>query len=413
MTQFLGALTYNWPLKLMAVALATLLYAALVIAQNAQTRDVSVPIEASNKPAETIVIGTLGEVSEIRYFVEDQTNVTITSANFVATVDLSQVQPGLQSQSVRVNVESADPRIRVISSTPAFVSVKLEKIDTKDVPVDVVPGPVPEGLAIDPPVASLTVATVRGAQSDVVRVVAVRAVVPIDNSGIHVDRDFALAPIDDLGERVREVEVEPASVHVSMLVFKNRTTASVPIVPDIVGSLSPGYEVERVTLSATVVSLQGEAADLATIANARTEPIPLDGRTADFDVTVPFALPAGVTPVTPVTVDVHVSVRAVTESRTFNAGVVPIGARSDRTYALSAQQVQLTIGGSPVDLDRLSGATLTVNANVADLDVGVHQVTLTISVQAGLNVIAIAPATVTVTIGATTPSGGPPPSAGG
>ena len=284
MTRFLGALTYNWPLKLMAVALATLLYAALVIAQNAQTRDVSVPIEASNKPAETIVIGTLGEVSEIRYFVEDQTNVTITSANFVATVDLSQVQPGLQAQSVRVNVESADPRIRVISSTPAFVSVKLEKIDTKDVPVDVVPGPVPEGLAIDPPVASLTVATVRGAQSDVVRVVAVRAVVPIDNSGIHVDRDFALAPIDDLGERVREVEVEPASVHVSMLVFKNRTTASVPIVPDIVGSLSPGYEVERVTLSATVVSLQGEAADLATIANARTEPIPLDGRTADFDV---------------------------------------------------------------------------------------------------------------------------------
>ncbi len=86
---------------------------------------------------------------------------------------------------------------------------------------------------------------------------------------------------------------------------------------------------------------------------------------------------------------------------------MPIGARSDRTYALSVQQVQLTIGGSPVDLDRLSGATLTVNANVADLDVGVHEVTLTISVQAGLNVIAIAPATVTVTIGATHSVGRP------
>ncbi len=414
MTRLLGALTYNWPLKLMAVALATLLYAALVIAQNAQTKDVTVQIDGTGQPANTIVAGgTLGEVTEIRYFVENQANITITSANFTASVDLSQVQPGPQAQSVRVTIVSADPRIRVISSTPAFVSVKLEKIEPKVVPVIVLPGTIPNGLDVAPAEQSLTEATVRGAQSDVARVSAARAVVPIDSSALDIDRDFPLVPVDELGERVLGVDVEPASVHVSMLVYKDRTTASVPIVPDIVGSLSAGFEVERVTLSATVVSLQGEAADLATIANARTEPISLDGRTADFDVTVPFALPAGVTPVAPITVDVHVTVRAVTESRTFNAGVVPIGARPDRTYSLSVQQVQLTIGGSPVDLDRLSGATLTVSANVADLDVGVHEVTLTIAVQAGLSVIAIAPATVTITIGTSAPSGGPPPSSGG
>jgi YbbR domain-containing protein len=413
MTRLIGAIVYNWPLKVMAIALASLLYAALVIAQNAQSRDVSVTIQPTNKPGNTIVIGNLGEVSEIRYFIEDQANVTITSANFSASVDLSGVQPGPEARSIPVTVQSADPRIRVISSTPAFVSVKLERIETKVVPVEVLPGAPPDGIDTEPPVASLTEATVRGAQSDIARVTAVRAAFPIDNSAISIDRDFPLAPVDELGERVREVEVEPATVHVAMKVFKNRTIASVPIDLNIVGSLGPGFEVARVTSSAALVSIQGEAATLADIANARTLPISLDGRTADFDVTVGFDLPAGVTAVTPTQVQVHVFLRAVTLSRTFGAGIVLTGARSDRTYALSVQGGQLTIGGSPVALDRLSGAALTLNANVTGLDIGVHQVTLTITVEAGLSVLAISPATVTVTIGPGAPPASAAPSGGG
>ena len=398
MSRILGALTYNWPLKLMAIALAALLYAGLVLSQNTQSRDVSVPIEGSNQPAGTILIGSLGEVSEIRYFVTDQSNVAVTSSNFSAHVDLGQVQPGPASQSVRVSVESADPRIQVLSNTPAFVSVKLEQVEPKVVSVVVVPGPIPSGLDVSPPQQSINTATVRGAQSDIARVTQVRAVVPVDTSGIDIDRDFPLTPVDELGEPVRSVDVEPSSVRVTMTVFKDRTTATVPIVPGVTGNLAAGFEVARVTLSVPVVSLEGDAADLANIATASTEPISIEGRTTDLDTTVGFALPQGVTAVAPQQVRVHVFVRAVLESRTFSAGIVMNGARADRAYALSTGQTQVTIGGSPADLDRLSGATISASANVADLDVGVHQVTLTLSVQAGLNVIAISPETVTVTV---------------
>lgn len=398
MSRLLGAIVYNWPLKLMALALATLLYAGLVVSQNSQSRDVSVQIQALNQPAGTILIGSLGEVSEIRYFVTDQSNVTVNSANFSAHVDLSQVQPGPESQSVRVAVESADPRIQVQSATPAFVSVKIEKIEPKEVTVVVVPGPIPAGLDIRLPEQSIRTATVRGAQSDVARVTQVRAIVPIDTSGVDIDRDFPLTPVDELGERVGGVDVEPSSVRVTMVVFKDRTTASVPIVPAIVGSLGEGFEVARVSVSVPVVSLEGDAADLANIATASTAPISIEGRTADLDTTVAFDLPPGVTAVAPQQVRVHVFIRAVTESRTFNAGVVLTGQRADRTYAVSLAQVQVTIGGSPADLDRLTGSTISVSANVAGLDVGTHQVTLTISVQAGLRVLAISPATATVIV---------------
>jgi YbbR domain-containing protein len=411
-SRLLGAIVYNWPLKLMALALATLLYAGLVFSQNAQTRPVSVPIVAANQPAGTILISALGEVSDIRYFVTDQSDVTFTSSNFSAQVDLAQVQAGPESQSVRVVVVSADPRIQVLAATPAFVSVRLEKVEPKDVPVVVIPGAVPDGLEIRPPEQSLKTATVRGAESDIARVTQVRALVPIDASGIDIDRDFTLTPVDEIGEPVRGVDVEPSTVRVTMVVFKDRTTATVPIVPTIAGELGAGFEVVRVSVSAPVVSLEGDASDLADLTTARTQPISIAGRTSDLDTTVGFDLPSGVTAVAPQQVLVHVFVRAVSESRTFNAGIVVTGARPDRTYALSVDQALLTIGGSPPDLDRLSGAALVVSANVADLEVGTHDVTLTISVQAGLTVLAISPVSVTVTI-ASAASPAPSPSGGG
>lgn len=408
MTRLFGAIVYNWPLKLMAIALATLLYGGLVYSQNSLSVPVLVPIQGSNQAADTILIGSLGEVNLIRYFVSDQSNVAITSTNFTARVDLSGIQPGPTAQSVKVIVESADPRIQVISAEPAYVSVKLERVAPKQVPVVVVPGPVPSGLDVQPPKAFLQVATVRGAESDIARVAAVRAEVQIDGSGIDIDRDFPLTPVDGLGEPVRGVDVEPATVRVTMLVFKDRTTATVPIVPTVTGEPAAGFEVVRVTLDVAVASLQGDAEDLANVATARTQPVSIDGRTSDLDASVAFDLPQGVTPVTPDTVHVHVTIRAVTESRTFTAGIAVAGARPDRTYALSVETALVTIGGSATDLDQLNGGSLSVTADVAGLDVGTHQVPLTVDVQPGLNVVAISPERVTIVVAEASGSAAPP-----
>jgi YbbR domain-containing protein len=411
-SRILGAIVYNWPLKLAAIALATLLYVGLIFSENVQSSAVSIKVDAVNPPRDTIMIGALGEVTNIRYFVTDQADVSVQSANFTASVDLSSVEPGPQAQSVRIQIISADPRIQVVSSTPAFVSVHLEKVASTDVSVDVVPGPVPDGLAIGDPKPSLDKVTVRGAASDIARVSAVRVDVAIDSSGIDIDRDFPMTPVDQLGERVNNVEVEPATVHVQMAVFKDRSTATVPITPIVVGSLAPGFEVGRITLSAPTVAIEGDAADLANVPDLRTQSISLDGRTADFDVTVGFDLPQGVLVLNPPTVDVHVAIRAVNSSRSFTAGIVLAGARPDRGYALSVPSALVTIGGSPADLDRLNGATLSLTANVADLEPGTHNVTLSISLQAGLTIVAISPASVTVTV-TEAPAASTAPSASG
>jgi YbbR domain-containing protein len=398
-TRLLGLIVYNWPLKLAALALATLLYAGLILSQNAQARDVTIPITVVNQPDRTIVIpSSLGSVTQIQYFVADQANVSVVSTNFTATVDLSGLRPGSELQSVRVNVESADPRIQVIAPTPAFVSVRLEQLEERKVPVVVQPGPIPTGLAIDPPVASISEATMRGAKSQLDRVATVRATVTIDESGLSVDQPYPLIAVDELGERVQGVEVEPATVGVKMRVFENRRTKSVPVLPIAVGTPAAGFEVVALTPASPLVTIDGDPPNLANVANARTQPIALEGRSADFDATVGFDLPTGVSAVEPATVQVHVTIRPVTSSRTFTAGIVLSGTSPDREYALSVSAATVTIGGSPVDLDRLTGATLHLNADVGDLGPGSHEVPLTISLQSALTAIAISPGTVTVTV---------------
>lgn len=415
MSRILGAIVYNWPLKVAALSLATLLYMGLIFSENAQSRDVSIQINplAGSQPPNTILIGELGFVTNIRYFVADQSNVAITPANFTATVDLSELKASSTPQSVRVQVASADPRIQVLTVTPAFVAVHLETLQRRDVPVDIEPGPVPSGLAIEDPKPSLQTATVIGASSSIAQVVAVRATVTVDASGVDVNRDIPLIPVDELGARVNGVDVEPTTVHVTMAVFPNLETATVPITPSIVGSLPPGFDLGRVTVSSPSVAIKGSAADLAKVADLSTQPISLDGRTADFDATVGFDAPGGVSVLRPQTVTVHVQIRAVSTSRTFTAGIVLAGARADREYTLSAPQVALTIGGSPADLDRLNGANLALTANVADLEPGSHTVPLSIQLQAGLAVVAISPPSITVTVSVPSGSPAPVPSASG
>jgi YbbR domain-containing protein len=297
-----------------------------------------------------------------------------------------------------VNVDSADPRIQVLSAVPQYVAVRLETVTPKEVPVVVVPGPLPSGIQVRPPVASIQKATVRGAKSDVDRVTSAQAVVPIDASGIDIDRAFVLTPVDSLGEVIRGVDVEPATVNVAMSVFKDLRTATVPVAPDITGDPASGFQVTAVVVTPTVLTIEGDPADLANVATAATQPISIEGRSSDVDVDVALAFPSGVSSASGSTVHVHVVIRAITQSRNFTAGVSLVGARSDRAYALPIDRVVVTISGTQADLDALSGTSILVSADVTSFDVGTHTVPLKVQIPAGLTVVATSPPNVTVQV---------------
>jgi hypothetical protein len=106
---------------------------------------------------------------------------------------------------------------------------------------------------------------------------------------------------------------------------------------------------------------------------------------------------------------VVITLRAVTATRNFSAGIVLSGARSDRTYDLSVDRVIVTLGGSVADLDRLEGRAFDVRAEVGGLGPGVHVVALVANLPAGLALVATSPATVEVVVGLPATSSAPSP----
>jgi YbbR domain-containing protein len=396
-------LVRNWPLKLAAIVLATVLYSIFVLTQSTRPFDSGIPIRVANQPPSLVLLTNLTDVTRVRYFSSDD-SVTVNSSSFQATVDLSNLDPKLGSASVPVDLRVVDPRIQVIEYSPRRVNVRFDQLISRIVPVRVDEGTVPPGLDVRPAVVTPSTVTVTGPAGDVRRIDTAVARVQIDPSGIDIDRQVELTPVDAVGEPLRTVEVQPSAVRVQIPVLANGKTRTLPVAPNVTGTPAPGFEIASVSVTPLVVTVAGDIDQLSALTRADTEPLSVNGTTRDIVRQLSLALPTGVVPVDAGTVAVTVKIRAVTATRSFNAGIALIGARSDRTYVLSTNQILVTLGGSIGDLDRIQGQAFQVQAEVGGLAPGTHDVKIVANLPAGLALVGASPPTIAVTVAAAAPA---------
>lgn len=411
MSRFARILVHNWPLKLAATGLAVLLYAGVLLSQNTQSYSDAIPVEVVGRPSGTVLLSPIPSVTLVRYFAPPDVNPV--TGTFIASVNLSGVDPRAGSSSVAVTVRSVDPRINVLGSEPAFVSIRLERLKSKTVPVRVSLGPLASGLDLGKTTFEPTTVTVSGPESAVAEVAAVRADVVIDPGGLDFDADVPLIPVDGIGIAVRPIEVSPATARVTIPVFTDRQSRSLPVTPVLTGTPAAGFEIAAVAVDPAVVTVEGDADQLVQLTQLDTQAVSVAGASSDVSATVALDAPTGVVPLGTDTVRVTVTLRPVTATRTFSAGLRLIGARPGLTYTLSTDRVLLTIGGSTADLDRLSGATIVADLGVSELTAGgTADVPVTVALPTGLTLVTSNPPSVTVEVGVPA-SGGPSPAPSG
>lgn len=408
MRRLLGAIVYNWPLKLMAIALATILYAGLVVSQSTFPYDSPVPIRVVNEPTDAVLLVQLPDVSRIRYVASTDVGVGPTRDTFHASVDLSGIDPRAGSSFVNVKVESSDPRFLVIDFEPRTVNVQLDPFTKKMVPVQVNTGTPPSNLDIRPAVLDVQNVEVSGPDSVVKFVVAAQANVLIDPQGLDIDRDIPLIPVDILGNARTPVTMDPATVHVKIAVFSNRTTKPLAVNPVVTGTPPTGYVVDTVRVDPPIVSVEGDPAELSTVTRADTDPISVGGVTGTIAVDVHLALPTGVLPIGLDTVHVTITLKPEVGTRTFSAGAVLSGRQPGFDYRLPTGPILVTVGGPVADLDRLDPSSFTVTVDVAGLGPGTHAVVPSVNLQAGLRLLTFDPPSIAVEV---TGAGSPAPSA--
>ena len=413
MKRLLRFVVHNWPLKLAAIGLATLLYGGLVVSQTTQPFTGSVPIEIRNAPGDVIVLSNPGAVTRIQYVAPPNLGLRIDSSTFRAEVDLADVEATGDRVSLNVTVAAVDPRIQVLDFEPRAIVLTLDRVGTKTVPIRAVLGPVPSGLDTGEPSVDATTAIVSGPQSVVALVTEAQARIVVDASGIDVNQLVSLLPVDSNGEVLTPVDVEPAQVRVRVPVFTDRRSKTLPVTPNVVGTPAAGFEVAAIEVDPPVVSVEGDANDLAGLDRADTLPISVTGASSQVSQVVALALPDGVQALGSGTVQVTVKLRPVTGTRTFEAGLILVGTRPDLIYELSTDRLLVTIGGSVADLDRLSGVTLVLTADVTGLEVGPHTVAVSANLATGLTLLGASPNPVEVTVSSpvASPGASPAPSA--
>jgi YbbR domain-containing protein len=393
----------NWPLKLAAIGLATVLYAGVVLSENTRSWPGQVAITVVDPPPGGVLLAPPGSVSAIRYRAPLDVAGQLTGESFRATVDLSGLEPqaGGPAITVPVRLTATDPRVEVVDFSPRTMDVRLDSVVARRMPVTVERGVAPEGLVLGPPQVEPATVLVRGASSRVDDVQAIVARIVVDASGLNIDGAVELEATDEAGDLVPGVEVTPGEARVRIDVARELAYAVLPVVVDLAGTPAAGFRIDRVEVDPAAVTVSGEAPAVERLASVRTAAVPVDGLTEDWSGPVALLLPSEISLIGDPEARVTIGIGPAQGSRAIQAGLVPVGARRDRVTTLSTGSVLVTVSGDIATLDALgSGETapLVGEVDVTGLGNGRHEVPVTVSPPAGISVISVAPSTVVARI---------------
>lgn len=408
----------NWHLKLSAVLLATVLYTGLVFSGSFADTPFELPVEPTGQPPDSVVLSIAPSTVEVVYRAPNDAATDLVQASIQATVDLSgyDMERAAEPQSLPVTVEAGTDGIDIVSVEPRTVTVEIDRLDEKTVPVEVVTGELPDTIQADEPVVSAEEVQVTGPAAMVARVERALARVLVDESGLDINRpSVPLEAVDIDGQPVEGVELEPQTVSVDIDVQEVETNVTVPVRPNIEpGTPAAGFALESLSVEPSTVTLRGLPEVLADIGEVLTEPLSIDGVSSDQVFEAQLTLPDevrladGGEPIATVTATIVPSV----SSRSFVVGVLCQGAGTNACLP-QLDQLTVTLSGTGAALDALGAEDVTPFVDASGLGPGTHSLTPAVpALPDGVTLESIVPGAVPVVIEApavATPTPAPAP----
>jgi YbbR domain-containing protein len=386
------------PLALAIVSLvaATALWVAVTDAENpAEVRqfNAAIPIEPINVPQGLAVASLSQQAVSIHVSSSEDTFKELTTANFVARIDLAGVQELFTTSLVNVEVVDREDDVDIAETTPQFVEVTLEQETTKQVPVQVnrngspLPGYVVTALEANP----LNV-RVRGASSRIQQVESAAIDVNLTGLRTNLEAQYRLTARDGRGADIGGVILEPASAQVNVALQQREISVPVAVQPQVRGSVGEGYQLNGVSVEPLVVSVTGSQDAVQAVTSVSTEPIDISGITNDITRTVRLQLPANVRPATGRdSVSVSFNVKPAQGERVFAVAPEVDNVSNNLRAMLQTTAVNVTIRGEEPALRRLAPGAVRVRVNASGLPEGVHVVNAEVALPEGVTLISFDP----------------------
>jgi len=404
----------NFGLAGLALLISVALWVLVINDQNPEridTPDISIPVEINKVPPGLVVMNS---VEPVRFKIRAPKDrwTGLRASSFRASVDLSHVSPGIQA--VPVQAEASDPQIHVLEVVPSTVSIRVEEIQDRSVPVKVdLAGNVPFGYVFGAAKADPEVVVVSGPSSLVQSVET--AVVDVRLEGITVDINSAFhpTPVDSAGSTVRGVRLTPQTVNVRVPVDQQVSYKQVGVRPSLTGTVAPGYWVESVTADPATVTVVGDPKVLGGIDFLNTSPLSIDGASTNITQDLRIVTPQGISLVQQQSTRVKVNIAPLQTSQVVRVAPRVVNLDSRLQVVGLPAYVQVTLQGPAPVMQGLRIDSVVVTLDALNLSEGTNAVKPSISTPPGVTVVSVDPESATLVLAAArspTPTATPAPS---
>ena len=398
--------TADFPLKLTAVLIALTFWVVTFV--SAPPTEVvrefpgRVAVERPDAiPAGYVLQGQLGDVS-VRLKGTDAALANVVASDLHATLNLAVADVhNADPQDVPVFAEVATAGVKVESTAPATVTVRIEPITSRDVAVQArFANNPPTGTFAGDPAINPSQVRVSGAASQVARITAMYATVGFGDAVTDLVQSVQPRAVDASGATIDGLTVDPAVVQLTVPVLPTATTRTVPVVPAVRGAVATGYWITRVTSDPTVVTVRGEGAVLSTIDQVATAPIDVSGLGADRTFQVALLLPAdGITIVKAAQATVTVSIAPLTGSRSFPlVAVEATGVGSGFVAEFDPPTISIVVAGPVPALSGITPGQVAATVDATGKAPGTYTVDVVVRTPTGTTAQTVQPTRVTLTI---------------
>lgn len=369
----------NTVVKLIAIALAIMLWTSVNDASFRLPRDSNVTNTISNVTLEARYDETRFELVQIPSSVNLTLRGSPFSLNLIsperyrAYVDLRELGAG-KHRDVPVRLEGIPNHVEA-QVRPAQVDVVLEEKQQKEMSVEVeVIGKPEADYQVGEPIATPTRVLVRGTESQLGQVTAVKAVVNVAGAEKDVKKTVSLQIYGEDGW-LEGMEVNPEVVDVHVPIASPNTT--VPLNVEVAAYPPEGYAIQEITTDIDKVTVYGSKA-VVSVLDVYTGPqLDLSEAKSDRTFEMPIPLAEGAIKVEPERVKIEVDIVKESEKRISDVPIEIKGLKEGEKASIQGEErINLTLLGANDRLEQVKPEDIEAFIDVSHLPAGEHDVPL-------------------------------------
>lgn len=331
-----------------------------------------IPLEVRNLEADIVLVGQVPAEVAVRLRAPQSIWLGLSPADLEAYIDLAGTGMGLRQVSIQV--ESRNRLVRVVEISPSQITVTLDRRAEKEVGVEVtVTWDKPLGYTMGEPTVTPQRVVVSGAESLLEQVSHVVADLSLEGERATVDEEVALTPVDDEGNKLEGLEVNPATATVQVPIEPRVGFRELAVRPAIRGNVSSGYWISNIRVIPSTVTILGDPEVVGRLSGfLDTEPVDVQGASGDLEQEVDLVVPQGVELLGARTVLVRVEVSPVLGGQTFQVEPQIEGLQEGLIALFSPDTVEVIISGPLPALQALEPEDVQVIIDLADRGPGTY-----------------------------------------